>query len=63
MIMSIIVGMKCNKYDGICKYFENFLEILYKKLLTQSNLSIRDICGFYKGVCKSQVSRYIACPL
>ena len=32
MMMLIIVGMKCNKYPGICKYFENFIEIFYINL-------------------------------
>ena len=31
MVMSMIVGMKCNKYPGICKW--NFLEILYINVL------------------------------
>ena len=29
MMMSMIVGMKCNIYPGISKQFENFIEILY----------------------------------
>ena len=33
MMMSMIVGMKCNKCLGICKYIENFPEILYINLL------------------------------
>ena len=32
MMVLMIVGIKCNKYPGICKYFENFIEIFYINL-------------------------------
>ena len=33
MMMSMIVGMKCNKYPIISKYLNDLLEILYINLL------------------------------
>ena len=51
MMTPIIVVMKCNKYSGICKYFDNFLEIPNVDSLNRVKLIQNP------GV------RYIACPL
>ena len=38
MMMSMIVGMKRNKYPVICKELENFCEILYITLLNSQSV-------------------------